>query len=96
MKSWESQFDQEILAEQGVRTAEEIELWLSEYIANVVNKDRDDIDPELPFARYGLDSSAAISMVNSLEDWLGLSLDATLVYNFPTIAGLASRISMGE
>ena len=95
MTTPENTIAQEIRAGQQSRTVEEIETWLSGYLAKLLDRDVDEIDPEVPFERHGLDSAAAISMMGDLENWLGLSLDAAEVYNFPTINALARHI-VGE
>src|SRR5205807_2381692 len=40
-----------------------------------------------------MDSVQAVSMAADLEDWLGRELPATLVYDYPTIEGLARHLS---
>ncbi|MEO1374971.1 MAG: acyl carrier protein [Cyanobacteria bacterium J06635_10] len=52
-----------------------------------------EIDVTIPFDRYGLDSSAAVSMTGDLEDWLGYELDPTLIYDYPTIEALVEHLS---
>ena len=47
----------------------------------------------IPFDRYGLDSSAAIGMIGDLENWIGIELDPTLPYDYPSIETLAQHLA---
>lgn len=94
MKTEEQMIAQESRTDRQYRTFEEIESWLLGYVADLLDRDVDDIDPEVPFDRYGLDSAAGISMMGDLEDWLGENLDATAIYNFPSINALAKHIAL--
>lgn len=53
----------------------------------------DDVDTREPFASYGLASLEAVYLVGKLEDWLGIALDATLLWDHPTIDGLAAHLA---
>lgn len=94
MKTEEQMIAQESGTDRQYKTCEEIKSWLLGYVANLLDRDVDDIDPEVPFERYGLDSAAAISMIGDLEDWLGENLDATVVYDFPSINALAKHLGI--
>ena len=52
----------------------------------------DDINRELPLTQYGLDSIAALTIAGELEEELGLELPSTLLWDRPTIAGLADYL----
>ncbi|MBV6625897.1 MAG: acyl carrier protein [Rivularia sp. (in: Bacteria)] len=73
--------------------AEHIEEWITSYVANLLEVDAEEIDPTIPFDRYGLDSSAAVGMTGDLEDWLGREIDPTMIYDYPTIKALAECLS---
>ncbi len=75
-------------------TAAEIQAWIVSYLAELLEIDPDEVNPTIPFDRYGLDSSAAVGMTGDLEDWLGSKLDPTLLYDYPTIEGLAQHLSL--
>lgn len=49
-------------------------------------------DPSKSFADYGLDSVMAVNLAQELEDWLDYPLEATIVWNFPTISSLANHL----
>lgn len=46
-----------------------------------------------PFQSMGLDSKHAVSIVGELEDLYGLSLNATLLFDYPSIAALAAYLA---
>jgi acyl carrier protein len=79
-------------AEQS-RTANEIQDWISSYLAELLEVEAEEIDVTIPFDRYGLDSSAAVGLTGDLEDWLGTELDPTLLYDYPTVETLAQHLS---
>ncbi|MEB3358629.1 MAG: hybrid fatty acyl-AMP ligase/type I polyketide synthase [Synechococcales bacterium] len=67
-----------------------IQRWLATTLAERLGLDPEAISIDEPFARYGLDSVAAVQLSGQLEDWLGRSLPPTLAYDYPTIASLAA------
>lgn len=50
------------------------------------------LDPKQPLSEMGLDSLMAIEMKNALSSMVGQNLPATLLFNYPTIAGLAGHL----
>ncbi len=42
--------------------------------------------------RYGLDSSSAVVMTGDLENFVGLEVEATVPYDYPTIEALAKYL----
>src|SRR5690348_3732272 len=77
----------------GTPSTEAITNWLVARVAAVAELDPTEVDPREPFIAYGLDSSDAVGMSVDLADWLGLSLPATLTYDFPTIEALARHLA---
>ena len=75
------------------RTGKEIKNWCVSYIAEILEVKPNEIDTTIPFDRYGLDSSAAITLTGDLEEWSGLELDPTLMYDYPTINALAEYLA---
>jgi acyl carrier protein len=67
----------------------EIQAWLVAYIARELAVDPAHIDVQAPLAEQGLGSRQAILMAGDLEDWLGREIPDTLVWDFPTIHGVA-------
>lgn len=52
----------------------------------------DRVDPRVQLDELGLDSLMAVELRNALQETLKRSLPATLVYDYPTIAGLAEYL----
>ncbi|ACC81784.1 acyl carrier protein [Nostoc punctiforme] len=72
---------------------EEVQDWILLYIANLLELETEEIDITVPFSTYGLDSSVAVGLTGDLADWLGLDLDPTLLYDYPTIESLVQYLS---
>lgn len=72
---------------------EEIVNWLISYMALLLEIEPNQIDPQASFSDYGLDSAAAASLISDLQDFSGYSLEATLLYNYPTINDLGQHLS---
>lgn len=70
----------------------EVQDWLVSYLAELLDIEFAEIDVNVTFDRYGLDSSAAIAMTGDLADWLGSELDPTLIYDYPTIEALTTNL----
>lgn len=70
-----------------------IEHWLVDYVAKIARQDTAAVDVERPFSHYDLDSIATVEMTADIEDWLGVTLEPTLIWDYPTIARLASYLS---
>jgi len=75
------------------RTPGEIEDWFVSYLAEALQTAPENIDVAAPFETFGLDSPTAIGMTGHLEDWLGLTIDPTVVYDYPTIEALAKHLA---
>ncbi|MGD1807098.1 acyl carrier protein [Dapis sp. BLCC M126] len=73
-------------------TQAEIQEWLVSYLAETLEIDKNDVDIEEPFTRYGLDSSSAIVMTGDLGTFLGFDIDPTIPYDYPTIEALAKYL----
>jgi len=76
-----------------VLCAENIQAWIVSYLAEVLEIDPDEIDAEIPFDQYGLDSAVAVGMTGDLEDWLGKKIDPTLLYDYPTIESFSRHLA---
>ncbi|ODB78622.1 type I polyketide synthase [Micromonospora chalcea] len=50
------------------------------------------VDPTRPVATYGLQSVEMVGLVGELETWLGRTLSATLIWEYPTIEALAAHL----
>ncbi len=70
-----------------------VRLFLTERVAERCHVTPDEIDPDRPLAELGLGSRDAVGVVGELEDLLGRSLPATLLYEHPTITRLARALA---
>lgn len=73
--------------------ARAIQAWLIDLIAAEAHLDAAAVDVRDNFSVYGLSSVAAIVLTGDLEDWLGIDLAPTLVWDYPTIERLAQFLA---
>ncbi|MGV2390120.1 MAG UNVERIFIED_CONTAM: acyl carrier protein [Microcystis novacekii LVE1205-3] len=77
---------------QSPSTVEDIQNWLVDQFAQQLDVDLDDIDIEEPFDNYELDSTKSLVLLGRLEKWLGKELNPVVIFNYPTIAELATLL----
>ncbi|MEO0801167.1 MAG: acyl carrier protein [Cyanobacteria bacterium J06642_2] len=70
----------------------EVQDWIVTYLAELLDVESEDVDVDIAFDRFGLDSSAAIGMTGELEEWLGKEIDATILYDYPTVKSLSKYL----
>ncbi len=75
------------------RTRVEIERWLSRRLTGLLGVAESLVDPQRPFAEYGLDSKDALRISGELEQFLGCSQPADLLYSHPTVAALSEFLA---
>jgi acyl carrier protein len=61
-------------------------------ISRVLGIKSNQIDPDLPFDKFGIDSIKAMLIVGELEDWLDFELPATLLWDYNTINSLSNYL----
>lgn len=74
-----------------------VAMWLVQQLAHRLQLDPATLDLDQPFADYGLDSLAAVELVEQLRLWLAkrnvpLALDPTMLWDYPTINALATHL----
>lgn len=74
------------------RSAGEIQRWMCSRIAERIGIEAEEVDPDQPFATFGIGSRDSITMVGELEDWLGRRLKATMLFDYPTVRSLAAAL----
>lgn len=79
--------------QQQVPAKEEIKVWLTQWIANDLDLPVDEIQTSKSLLDYSLSSITATMLVGDLEDWLGLTLVPTLVWDYPSIDALVDHLS---
>ena len=67
--------------------------WLVRWIAKELGLPADEIETEKSLLDYSLSSVTAMMLVGDLEEWLGLTLPPTLVWDFPSIAAIADYLT---
>ncbi|MCW7540235.1 SDR family NAD(P)-dependent oxidoreductase [Aquabacterium sp. A7-Y] len=67
--------------------------WLVQALADTVGAAPQEIDPAVPFARYGLSSSQAIVLSGELERRLGRPCPPTLFWDHPSVGRLAAYLT---
>ena len=77
-------------------STDEISQWIVARIAEALDVPPTEIDVKATFADHGLDSVSALQMTGALEQELGRSLSATLVFEYPTIETLARHLGSGR
>ena len=74
---------------------QEIQEWIARAISKVIQVDAADIDLDVSFERYGLDSAAAVELTGDLERWLVRKLPPTLLYDYSTIRAVSAYLAVG-
>ena len=75
------------------QTAEEIQSWLATQLAGRLNIEPDEVDIQVPFESFGLESADGLVLLNRLEQWLGRPVPPVLIWNYPTIELLSQRLA---
>ena len=78
---------------RGPVSAAAIEAWMGARLAEKLRLDARTIDPEQPFAYYGVDSRLAVELGSALSEWLQRPLAPTLLWDFPTPRQLACHLT---
>ncbi|MFI7192654.1 polyketide synthase Pks13 [Nocardia nova] len=74
----------------------ELREWLQRWVADATGQPMEQITVDRPMEEFGLASRDAIALGGDIEELTGVLLNATIVYQHPTIAALAERIINGE
>ncbi|MBF2019678.1 MAG: acyltransferase domain-containing protein [Hydrococcus sp. C42_A2020_068] len=74
-------------------TAEDIQAWLVDRIAQELGVKPDDVNVRVPFDSYGLDSVLALGIASAGKQFLGLDLSPLLLVHYPTIESLSHHLA---
>lgn len=73
-------------------TQTELEKRMVERVAEILRIPIQEVRVDEEFANLGLNSVHAVTLSGELEDLLQVEVDPTLVFEYPTIASLASHV----
>jgi acyl carrier protein len=76
-----------------MKTQAQISEWIKTYLAEILEVDPSEVDEDYEFDRFGLNSSAAVSLVGDLEEWLDFELSPSLFFEFNTIAQVSEHLA---
>ena len=71
----------------------QVQQWLQQRIASLLEVSIDQIDARSPLENFGLGSKDATGMVAELDSLLDVRLPATLLYEHETIHALATHVA---
>jgi acyl carrier protein len=67
--------------------------WLTERVADYLQRPPAEIDPMVKLRTYGLDSIHALSLCVDVEEAVGLLVEPTLAWDYPTIDAIAAHLT---
>jgi acyl-CoA synthetase (AMP-forming)/AMP-acid ligase II/acyl carrier protein len=70
-----------------------IEQWIVARLANAAGIPGDGVDPQRPFASFGIDSVVAVDIATSVQKQFGIELGATALWDFPSARLLAKHLA---
>lgn len=71
----------------------ELQTWLTGRVAYYLEVTDADIDVDVALNSYGLDSVYAFALCGEIEDTLDVAVEPTLVWDIPTVSGLAAHLA---
>ncbi|MGW0966443.1 SDR family NAD(P)-dependent oxidoreductase [Streptomyces sp. NPDC002516] len=78
--------------EMSPTTAEGVRAWLTSAVAEAAGLAPSAVAPERPIAEFGLGSVQLVKLVAGLSEWTGRPLEPSVVFDHPTIAGIAEVV----
>jgi acyl carrier protein len=82
-----------VISPERSRTTAALSHWLIAKLAERLDLDPQQINPQKEFNDYGLNSIEAVSLSGDLENFLGCRLPPTLLWDYPTIEALARYLA---
>ncbi|BFO16197.1 MULTISPECIES: acyl carrier protein [Streptomyces] len=77
----------------GKVTADEVQKWLIDKIAERLGEQPSAIPPGQYFDELDMDSTEALIIAGEMESWLGFELGTTALWYHPTIEALSAHIA---
>ncbi|MFD8733323.1 SDR family NAD(P)-dependent oxidoreductase [Streptomyces sp. NPDC059618] len=78
--------------EMSPTTVEVVRAWLTSAVAAAAGLAPSAVAPERPIAEFGLGSVQLVKLAAGLSEWTGRPLEPSLVFDHPTIAGIAGML----
>ncbi|WP_160717760.1 non-ribosomal peptide synthetase/type I polyketide synthase [Chitinophaga solisilvae] len=75
-----------------VRTQTEVRRWLEHWLLEHLQLTPAELGGDKTFTSYGLTSMQAVQLANALETFLGVTVDNTIIYNYPTVNSLVAHV----
>lgn len=67
--------------------------FLIRELAVILEVSEDDIETDVAFDRYGVDSTSAVQLTGKLSKFTGKTVEPTVLYDFPTIDSLSTHLA---
>ncbi|MGW6258997.1 SDR family NAD(P)-dependent oxidoreductase [Streptomyces sp. NPDC055085] len=78
--------------EPSITTPDGVQAWLVSAVSEATGIHPTAVDPERPLAEFGLGSRQLVTLVARLKVLTGIELEPSLLFNHPTIAGVARAV----
>jgi acyl carrier protein len=72
---------------------EAIQGWLIAEIEDLLSLDPQELAVDKPLVNYGLSSMTGMILSGDIEQWLGIELDPSVAWEYPTIESLAEYLA---
>lgn len=83
----------QVTAHTGPLTESVIQQWLVNRIAGIAQIPAEQVDMDLPFAEFGLDSIQLFEISGDLQKFLGQDISEIIAWDYPTITKLSRYLS---
>ncbi|MBP3088525.1 alpha/beta fold hydrolase [Corynebacterium sp. sy017] len=77
-------------------TTQELQAWLRDWVIATTGLASEEVNNDSPMQAFGLSSRDVVVLSGELENLLGISLDPTIAYEYPTITALARFLTVGQ
>lgn len=79
-----------------VMSESEILGWLTQRLGAQVSLPVSQINPDVPYVEYGLDSVAALGLFGDIEEEFGLVLDPSIALEYSTLTLMAGFLAVEQ
>ncbi|WP_199577192.1 acyl carrier protein [Streptomyces sp. CRB46] len=71
----------------------ELQNWLVERFTEYLPDLIEPVDPHRNLGEYGLDSIAVVAFFEEVQEQLGMAVDPTAIWDYPTVSELAKHLA---